>query len=206
MASIAIWASIGFNAILTLVLIALAANDSTPSIGNSEASMVFLGALGLLQPLALVTSVVLVALWVYQAHRNLHDARLGGLNYTPGWATASFFVPFVNLWVPFASTRELYNRSIGKSDWHAATSAGDVSSWYACSWASLAVLAAISFVALLQSIPGLYVLMPMWAQLGLLVLLAVFVCGSAYFLAQIVRKVTRAQVELQHVGQADVFA
>ncbi|MCB2066595.1 MAG: DUF4328 domain-containing protein [Erythrobacter sp.] len=164
------------------------------------------GLLSLLQLGSMIVSIVLVALWVSQAHTNLHEARLQGLNYTPGWATASFFLPFVNLWVPFASTRELYNRSMGKAEWHAATSAGDVTSWYACTWAAFVMLLAISVMFFFQALPGVYVLMPDFAQVGLFLLYGLFMLGSAWFLAQVVAKVTRAQSEYQHVAQAEVFA
>lgn len=164
------------------------------------------GLLSVTQFGSMVVSIVLVALWVAQAHTNLHDARLEGLGYTPGWATASFFIPLVNLWVPFASTRELYNRSVGKAEWHAATSAGDVTSWYACTWAAFIMMLAIGLVFFFESMPGVYVLMPDFAAVGLFLLFGLFMLGSAWFLAQIVAKVTRAQTEFQHVAQAEVFA
>ncbi|MEL1249738.1 DUF4328 domain-containing protein [Aurantiacibacter gilvus] len=174
-------------------------------IGNAVGYTIVIGIIGIVQLGSFVASIVLVAIWVNQAHRNLHDGGVTGLNYSPGWATASFFIPFVNLWVPFASTRELYNRSIGKAEWHAATSAGPVTSWYTCNWAAFIFLAAIITVLYLESIPGLYVIMPAFAAIGLFLLFGLFMVGSAWFMAQTVAKVTRAQTDLEHVSQADVF-
>lgn len=174
-------------------------------LANPMGYTVFLGIISLIQLGSFFGSIVLVAVWVNQAHRNLHDGGLKELNYSPGWATASFFIPFVNLWVPFASTRELYNRSVGKAEWHAATSAGPVTSWYACNWAAFIFLIGIAIVVYLDSIPGVYVLMPPLALAGLFLLFGLFMLGSAWFMAQTVARVTRAQIELQHVSQAEVF-
>jgi hypothetical protein len=185
---------------------ALAFALTNPSLATLTTLAVLSGVLSVTQLGSLFVSIVLVALWVAQAHANLHDARLDGLNYTPGWATASFFIPVVNLWVPFASTRELYNRSIGKAEWHADTSAGDVTSWYACNWAAFLMLLAIGTVYFFESMPGVFVLMPDFAFIGLFLLYGIFMLGSAWFLAQVVAKVTRAQGEFQHVAQAEVFA
>lgn len=174
-------------------------------LANPTGASIVFGILSLVQFGSFLASIVLVAIWVFQAHRNLHDAGLTGLNYSPGWATASFFIPFVNLWVPFASTRELYNRSVGKAEWHAATSAGPVTGWYACNWAAFIFLIGLVSVLYLDSIPGVYVLMPPLALVGLALLSGLFMLGSAWFLADTVAKVTRAQTELQHVSRADVF-
>lgn len=172
---------------------------------NPMATSIVLGIISLVQLGSFLGSIVLVAVWINQAHRNLHDGGMAGLNYSAGWATASFFIPFVNLWVPFASTRELYNRSLGKAEWHAATSAGPVTSWYACNWAAFIFLIGLLVVLYLDSIPGVYVLMPPMALAGLFLLFGLCMLGSAWFMADTVAKVTRAQTELQHVSQSDVF-
>lgn len=156
--------------------------------------------------LAFLVSVVVIALWLHRAHANLHEAGLGKLNYSASWATASFFIPFVNLYVPFASTRELWNRSHGESDWHATASAGDVTSWAACNWGAFVVFCALSGYLALDSIPNLYVLLPTWGWLGMSLLLYIFLAGSAWFVMQFVGKITAAQVSGLHLSQSDVFA
>ncbi len=160
---------------------------------------------GILNIISIPASIILVALWVHRAFANLHEAGLEGLNYTPGWATASFFIPFVNMVVPMRALRELHNRSHGESDWHAAISVGDVTSWYACLWAAFLVGVALAAFLALDSIPYVHVLLPAlgWAGLGLL--FTIFVLGSAWFLLQIVNKVTAAQNAMLHYAQAGVF-
>ncbi|WP_052761708.1 DUF4328 domain-containing protein [Aurantiacibacter luteus] len=163
------------------------------------------GLVSLIWLVAFVICVVTVPLWIHRAHANLHEAGLQGLTYSPAWASASFFVPFANLYVPYASTRELFNRSQGESDWHRASPVGDVTSWYACNWGALVV----SVVALgyfgVNAIPGVYVILPPFAWFLLLALIYVLLAGSAWFLLRIVGKVTGAQASGLHLGAADTF-
>lgn len=163
------------------------------------------GGIGLINLLTFLASIVLVPLWIRQAHQNLHDAGLDNLRHSAGWAAGSFFIPFVNCWVPFTSTRALFNRSIGKPEWHADTPAGDVTSWVSCNWAALVVFSAIFVMLVLESILGVFVVMPPFAVIGLFLLFTLFLAGSAGFLFQIVTKVTRAQTQMEHVSQSDVF-
>ncbi len=57
-----------------------------------------------------------------------------------------------------------------------------------------------------NSIPNLYVLLPAWGWLGMSVLLYIFLAGSAWFLMQVVGKITNAQQSGMHLSQSDVFA
>lgn len=154
---------------------------------------------------ALLLTFVLVPLWVHRAWSNLHEARLEGLNYSPGWATASFFVPFVNTVVPMKALRELHNRSHGESDWHAAISVGDVTSWYACTWAAFLVTCVTAGYFAIDSIPGVILLLPTVAIFGLIAMVTIFTLGSAYFLMRVIGGVTAAQSEMLHYAQAGVF-
>lgn len=212
---------LGSTALLTRIVIGIFIGSSLLALAAQVATMtmfdpfestplaafaVVAGVAGLVNSITLLASIVLVAIWVFQAHSNLQESGVGGLNYSPGWATASFFLPFINLWVPFASTRELYNRSNGEPEWLADESAGDVTGWYACNWAAMVIFVAIVGIFLVESIPGVFVVMPPFAVIGLFVLFTVFVLGSAFYLMQVVRKVTAAQTAMQHVGQSDVFA
>ena len=172
----------------------------------SEYFALFLLATGGIQIIAFVAAVISIPLWVYRAHANLRDAGIEGLKFRPGWATASFFIPFVNLYVPFASTRQLFNRSHGESDWHADSSVGDVTSWASCNWGALVVFIAFAGYAAVDAIPGVHVLLPMGAWFGLGVFLYVLLAGSAFYFLQLTAKITAAQESGLHYGQSDVFA
>ncbi|MDQ3920581.1 MAG: DUF4328 domain-containing protein [Acidobacteriota bacterium] len=66
--------------------------------------------------LCLIVYVALAAvflLWVHRAYRNLralgNPERL--LNHSPGWAVGSFFIPLVNLYLPYKIVREIWDLS-----------------------------------------------------------------------------------------------
>src|SRR5688572_27392345 len=111
-----------------------------------------LGATNVLVGLFLLVATVPVIGWIYRAHANLHEAGLDELRYSPRWSVGSFFVPLVNLVVPFRAMRELHNRSHGEGPWQAATPVGDVTSWWACLLAATAVSTVAAMVAFLATI------------------------------------------------------
>lgn len=65
---------------------------------------------------AMVASIVVVAMWIYRAHANLRAASIDGLEFSPGWAVGCYFIPIVNLFKPFQDMRELWNATHGQSD------------------------------------------------------------------------------------------
>ncbi|WP_374409285.1 DUF4328 domain-containing protein [Pelagerythrobacter sp.] len=69
--------------------------------------------IGIPSLIAIVASIVAVAMWIHRAHANLAAADLHGLDYTPGWAVGWYFVPIANLFKPFQAMRELWNASHG---------------------------------------------------------------------------------------------
>ncbi len=59
-----------------------------------------------------LTTVVFFLMWLYRAYANLRAFRAGGrLDYSPGFAVGSFFIPFVNLVVPYRGVREVWQKS-----------------------------------------------------------------------------------------------
>ncbi len=68
---------------------------------------------------AFINLVVYVALfvafllWLYRATKNV--PALGNphsrVEYTPGWAVGSFFIPFANLYMPYKAVREVWGKS-----------------------------------------------------------------------------------------------
>lgn len=69
--------------------------------------------LGLLMLTAGITTIVLFCMWLYRVADNLtalgHPRHLQ--QYSPGWAVGSFFVPFVNLVIPYRAVREVWVKS-----------------------------------------------------------------------------------------------
>ena len=71
-----------------------------------------IGLIGILVLLIYVVTVVFYLMWLYRAHNNLHAFDPScRTNYSAGWAVGSFFVPFVNLVVPYRAVKEVWQKS-----------------------------------------------------------------------------------------------
>jgi hypothetical protein len=172
----------------------------------NPALAVALGATNLLLSLFFVLSAVPVGGWIYRAHANLRDAGVEELNYSPGWSLASFFVPLVNLVVPFRAMRELHNRSHGEKPWDSAATVGDVTSWWSCQIAAVGVATVAALVALIATIPNFYVIQPPGVNTGLGLFALLLFFGAGTYLFRTVSAVTRAQRQMMHLSHSDVFA
>lgn len=151
----------------------------------------------------LLLSTVPILAWVYRAHANLSEGGVESLNYRPGWAVGSYFVPFVNCMVPFKAMRELYNRSHGEPADFAQSSAGPVSSWWACHIAAVFHYAMMSFVAFVPLVSNVSFTTPPAATTGMSIFSQLLWLGSAWFLLQTVNRITEAQAH--GVATANVF-
>lgn len=69
---------------------------------------------GSLQILIYIATVVCFSMWLYRSYENLTRFRMPARNisYSSGWAVGSFFVPFVNLVVPYRAVKELWRNSL----------------------------------------------------------------------------------------------
>lgn len=150
--------------------------------------------------LVFLISAIPILIWIYRAHANLAAAGLGGLRHSPGWVVASYFVPFANFVVPFGAMRELYNRSAGEPEEFGHISVGVVTSWWACHLGAVVVWFIVAASALVDAIPGVYLLTPFWAIYAWTTLMLLLLTGSAWFLVRIVREVTEAQQSLVNVA------
>lgn len=153
--------------------------------------------------LALLLGVIPVILWVHRAHANLHEGGVSGLGYTAGWAAGSYFVPFVNCLVPFRAMTELYNRSQGEPADFAQSSAGPVTSWWACHIPAVFMSMALIVIVLMPLVSNVWVTAPPAATTGMDVFTQILWLGSAWFLLQTVNAITAAQAH--GVATANVF-
>lgn len=139
-------------------------------------------------------SAIPVLLWFYTAHANLRAAGIKGLRRGPVWATASFLVPIANLYVPFAATRELANRSAGEPEHLADSSVDAVTSWWGCWVASAIVMTLVTIFTFIDAMPGIRVIVPVAATMGILMFGQLLFAGSAFFLIKLMRLVTDNQI------------
>lgn len=64
------------------------------------------------ETLIYLATIVFFLIWLYRAYYNLRAFdRSRRLNYSPGWAVGSFFIPFVNLVVPYRAVKEVWQKS-----------------------------------------------------------------------------------------------
>lgn len=154
--------------------------------------------------LAFAVSAVPVVLWIRRAHINLQIEKLDGLNYSPGWATGSFFVPGANLFIPFRAMRELWNRSHGEPDHFAHQSVEMVSSWWTCLIVGSMIQLFLAALVTLERMTFFRVLSPPGINTFFLLFSMLLLAGSAIMLFRIIGAITRAQHSVTHVG--DTFA
>jgi hypothetical protein len=69
------------------------------------------GRLGVMILAGSVVAALLVVLWTRRAYRNLAALGVSGLRLRTGWATASWFIPFVNLVLPKEVIDDLWRAS-----------------------------------------------------------------------------------------------
>lgn len=59
-----------------------------------------------------VTTVVFFLMWLHRSYSNLRAFNPSTpLDHSPGWAVGSFFIPFVNLAVPYRAVKEVWQKS-----------------------------------------------------------------------------------------------
>jgi hypothetical protein len=68
---------------------------------------------GSVQTLIYIATVIFFLRWLYHAYGNLPSFGTPSRNisYSAGWAVGSFFIPFVNLVVPYRAIKELWRNS-----------------------------------------------------------------------------------------------
>ena len=72
--------------------------------------LVFL--LAVVELILYIATVIFFCVWLYRAYDNLRAFNTWSrLEYSPGWAVGSFFVPFVNLVIPYRAVREVWQKS-----------------------------------------------------------------------------------------------
>jgi hypothetical protein len=69
---------------------------------------------GLLHIAVYIATIVTFLMWLYRSHENLPSfgVRKNDIQYSSGWAVGSFFVPFVNLVIPYRAIKELWSKSV----------------------------------------------------------------------------------------------
>lgn len=133
-------------------------------------------------------TVVVFCVWIHRAGKNLVDAGLDALEFTPASRIWWFFVPFANLVKPFQAMRELWNASHGT--WPYDTGQSLVTTW----WVLWLINGTLSNVAMRTGLPNF-----LWAS-------AMVGVASAVFAVMLIRAIADAQSTLDGQAFAEVFA
>ena len=72
----------------------------------------FLLAMALISVVVYISTIIAFCMWLHRAYKNLSAFGALKLNHSPGWAVGSFFVPFVNLVVPYRAVKEVWQKSV----------------------------------------------------------------------------------------------
>jgi len=89
---------------------------------------------GVIDLIIYLTTVVFFLMWLYRAYGNVPAlAPSSRPDYSPTWAAGSFFIPFVNLVVPYRAVKEVWQKS-GPPD-EGILSAPSPPAWFPVWWA-----------------------------------------------------------------------
>jgi hypothetical protein len=92
------------------------------------------------QLLFTIITIVLFLLWFSRAYSNLHAVNKRSVRYSKGWAAGSWFVPFVNLVMPYKIMKEVWYKT---QEWLPNNSDVEDASYLGVWWA-LFILATIA--------------------------------------------------------------
>ena len=146
--------------------------------------------IGLLYLPIYLTCVVLFCVWINRANKNVRALGAQGMRHAPGWCVGSFFVPIVNLFVPYKAVHEIYQASdpaADRSNWIRSRVSPDVGRWWGC-WIVSCILGQITFRLAMSDDPAMLVSS---AWLG--VLAGILAIPSALLAIRVVRTIHERQ-------------
>ena len=137
-------------------------------------------------PIYLV-NIVLICMWTYRASANAHSLRKG-LETSPPWAVGWYFIPFANLWKPFAAMKDIWKASFSREAGQPTPSDGVLGGWWAF-WIISGIAGNISFrLGLSASEPPAFV-----ASAWIGIISAITGIMAAWMLRRVVLQVSAAQ-------------
>lgn len=157
--------------------------------------------LAILWLLTTIAFMVMSLTWIYRAHANIVEQGVP-MDHSPGWAVGSYFVPFLNLVVPFRAMRELYNRSHGEIPEHAHSGVDDVFAWWTAYMVGFFIQCALIFKLAVNELTNLIIYAPLWMEFALSSFVFLLFATAVVMLIKLVGAITEAQRSSAHVGAA----
>src|ERR1044072_652915 len=110
-AAVATLISVLFDA-LSLAFPPLTAGEEVENNPMGAVMVLLILLLGILELMIYLTTVVFFCMWLYRSYNNLRAFDQWGVpDYSAGLAVGSFFIPFVNLVLPYRCVREVWQKS-----------------------------------------------------------------------------------------------
>lgn len=111
---------------------------SPKDVGSTEAGLL------IVQFILFLVGAVVTLRWIYLAHVNARALGASDMVVSPGWAVGWFFVPLMNLFMPFVAMRELWKASARPADWQMEPVPAGLVLWWVL-WVASGVTGMISF-------------------------------------------------------------
>lgn len=157
-------------------------------ITQAEAAMV-------LAQLALFLGTAITFLvWLYRAEVNVRALGAEDMMVGPGWAVGWFFVPLVQLVMPFVAMRELWKASAAPRDWQLGASSPLIALWWAC-WIGSVISGNIAFALSRMEDYDAFLAADFTGMIS-----AAFTIPSAILLAAIIGHIQAMQESPRHVA------
>ncbi len=153
-----VWAVLAVSIITTLFSIVDEIYINVVDYSTLDSSLInvfylVLGGSGILYTAIYIGSAVTFIMWFRRAYYNLHQLR-GNLSYGEGWAAGGWFVPIMNLFIPYRIMKELYvvTNNIFSQDLQTCTIRlkTDYLGWWWALWIITGILSQISLRAALS--------------------------------------------------------
>jgi len=97
--------------------------------GTGQAGLVEAGVL-IAQFALFVAAAIATLCWIYRANANAHALGAADMMVSPGWAVGWFFVPLMNLAMPFIAVREMWKASANPKDWQLEPAPAAILVWW----------------------------------------------------------------------------
>jgi hypothetical protein len=105
----------------------------------------------IVQTLVFAVTAVVTLRWIYLANANARALGAEDMMVSPGWAVGWFFVPLMNLVMPFVMMRELWKASARPKDWQMESAPAPILLWWIL-WIASGIAGAVGFSLSLE--PG----------------------------------------------------
>jgi hypothetical protein len=149
------------------------------------------GIVAIAQLLILVTSGVLILMWIFRANFNAHRLGAAGMGFSPGWAVGWYFIPVANLWKPYQAMKEIWQASASPEHWESEGRSGLLPLW----WTLWIVSIFVDNAALRLALRDDQDLEELFAANGVTLVSDFLAIPLAVVLLLVVRKVHRMQIE-----------